>query len=177
MPAPSEAPASPSRPHSPPSTRFTPPTPTAAPAQPSPSPSTKRSREYGQKRARHADGPRGRIRIERCASNLFGRLVLPETLQAITQAPLQRRGGVGIESHEIPERLAAIPAWSGQRRSIRVGVPRHIFANRAIWMLRQLIERLGIVSRMLADQAQQIKILFRRLLHKFLQHFRLGIGA
>src|SRR5260370_26841592 len=30
---------------------------------------------------------------------------------------------------------------------------------------------------MLADQAQQIKILFRRLLHKFSQHFRLGIRA
>src|SRR2546421_6086803 len=64
MPALSEAPASPSRPRSPPSTHFTPPTPTAASAQPSPSPSTKRSREYGQKRSRHADGPRGRIRID-----------------------------------------------------------------------------------------------------------------
>src|SRR6266481_387261 len=112
MPAPSEAPASPSRPRSPPSTRFTPPTPTAVPAPPSPSPSTKRSKrsrpfpEYGQTPKTFAaeSASNGALR------NLFGRLVLPETLQAITQAPLQRRGGVGIESHEIPERLAAIPA-------------------------------------------------------------------
>src|ERR1700737_427302 len=50
------------------------------------------------------------IRSERCDSNLLGGLVFAETLQAIAQAPLQRRGRVGIESHQIPQRLAAIPA-------------------------------------------------------------------
>ena len=61
----------------------------------------------------------------------------PEMLEKLVkQAPLQRRGRIGIKSYEIPQRLAAIPAQPGQRRSVRVGMPCHIFANRAIRMFR-----------------------------------------
>src|ERR1700674_545289 len=139
MPAPFEAPALPSRPRSPPPTRFTPRTPSAAPAQPSPSPSTRCSELFANSQAHPADGLRSEIRIERRDSNLLGGLVLAETLQAIAQAPLQRRGRVGIECYEIPQRLAAILAQPGERRRIGVRMPCHIFANRTIRMFRQLV--------------------------------------
>src|SRR5437588_2070992 len=186
MPAPFEAPASPSRQRSPAPTRFTPRTPMAALAQPSPSPFTRQSKQtriFRNVRTEtgdmsHAvDGLRSGIRTERYDSNLLGSFVFAETLQAIAQAPLQRRGRVGIESYEIPQRLAAVPAQPGQCGSVRVGMPRHIFTNCPIRMFRKLVQRLGIGSRLLADQPQQIKILFRSLLDKFLQHFRLRIRA
>src|SRR6266403_3887709 len=41
---------------------------------------------------------------------LPGSLVFAQALQSIPQPPLERRGRIGIESHEIPEGLAAIPA-------------------------------------------------------------------
>src|SRR6267154_5383107 len=71
--------------------------------------------------------------------NLLGGLVLAETLQAIAQAPLQRRRRVGIECHEIPQRLAAILAQPSKRRRIGVRMPCHIFANRTIGMFCQLV--------------------------------------
>src|SRR5882762_3319300 len=101
-----------------------------------------------------------------CGSSgiLLGSLVFAETLQAIAQAPLERRGRIGIESHEIPERLAAVTAQPGERVRVRVGVPGDIFANRAVRMSRQLVQRLRIGARVFADQPQQVIIFFRRLL-------------
>src|ERR1700720_3308535 len=141
MPAPFEAPASLSRPRSPPHTRFTPRTPSAAPAQPSSSRSTRHSKRRALLASSQAD-PQTACEAKSASNaigNLLGGLVLAETLQAIAQAPLQRRGRVGIESHEIPQRLAAILAEPRKCRRIGVRMPCHIFANRAIRMFRQLI--------------------------------------
>jgi len=87
-------------------------------------------------------------------------------------------GGVGIES---PRDTRA--AWLRSRLS-QVNVEASALGCRAtfsriapVGMFRQLVQCLRIGSRVLADQAQQVKILFRRLLDKFFQHFRLCIRA
>src|SRR3989442_4953015 len=108
---------------------------------------------------------------------LLGGWSSAEPFEAVARPPLQRRWRIGIESYEIPERLAAVPAQPRQSVSVRVGMPRHIFANRSIRMFRQLVQCLRVGTWMLADQPEQIKILFRRLLHKSFQHFRFGVRA
>src|SRR6266699_805399 len=180
MPAPFEVPALPSRPRGPLPTRFTPRTPSAALAQPFPSPSTRHSKGralFANSQADPATACEAKSVSNDSIRNLLGGLVLAETFQTIAQAPLQRRRRVGIECHEIPQRLAAILAQPSKCRCIGVRMPRHVLTNRTIGMLRQLVQRLGIGSRVLADQPQQVKILFRRLLDKFLQHFRLCVRA
>src|SRR5258708_17827911 len=106
---------------------------------------------------------------------LLGGLVFAETLATVAQPPLERSWRVGIESYEIPERLAAVPAQPRQGVSVPVGMPCHIFANCAVRMFRQLVQRLPAGTWMLADQTKEIKILFRRFLHHIFKHFRLGV--
>src|SRR5260370_14516423 len=87
---------------------------------------------------------------------LLGSLVFAETLQAIAQAPLERRGRIGIKSHEIPERLAAVTAQPGERVRVRVGVPGDIFANRAVRVSRHLVQRLRIGAGGFANPPPQV---------------------
>src|ERR1700688_451704 len=67
--------------------------------------------------------------------NLFRRLAFAQAFQAIAEAALQWRGGVGIEGDEIPQGLAAIFAEPGQRGGVGVGVARDIFADGGVGML------------------------------------------
>src|SRR5579872_905373 len=108
---------------------------------------------------------------------LLRELILSEALQAVAQASLKDRRRVRVESHEIPQRLAAIAAQPRQSRRVGVRVARHVFANRAVGVLRQLVQSLGIRAGMLADQAEQIKVGLRSLLDQLFEHFRLRIGA
>src|SRR5207245_11601920 len=90
------------------------------------------------KRADELAGPAVRTRESRSEVNVLnllgghlpGGLAFAETLQAVAQPPLQRRWRIGIESYEIPERLAAVPAQPRQSVRVRVGMPRNILANR-----------------------------------------------
>jgi hypothetical protein len=43
----------------------------------------------------------------------FGRLAFAQSFQAIAEAALQRSGGVGIKSYQVPQGLAAIFAEPG----------------------------------------------------------------
>lgn len=112
-----------------------------------------------------------------CAYELPGELVFTEFLEAVAQAALQRRWRIGIEGDKIPQRLAAIPAEPRERSGVRIRMACHIFADRAIRMLGEFVQSLGVGARMLADEAQQVKVFLRRLLHQFFEHFRLGVGA
>src|SRR5580704_8335028 len=89
---------------------------------------------------------------------LFRELVLAQLLQAITQAALEHRRRIRVEGNEIPERLAAVPAEPGQGRCVRIRMTCHILTNCPVRMLRQLVQRLGVRSRMRANEPQQVEI-------------------
>src|SRR6266550_8674466 len=142
MPAPFEVPALPSLLRGPLPTRFTPRTPSAALANRfhhRPLGTAKAARFLPTRRLTPQTACKAKSAPNDSIRNLLGGLVLAETFQTIAQAPLQRRRRVGIECHEIPQRLAAILAQPSKRRCIGVRMPRHILTNRTIGMFRQLV--------------------------------------
>src|SRR5579863_1924222 len=108
---------------------------------------------------------------------LLRRGLLAELPHPLTQFLAQTGRRVGIERHQIPQRLRAVFAQRSQRHSVRVRMPRNILANGRIGMLRQPPQRLRRNSRMFADQPQQIIILARRVAIQLVQHLRLDLRA
>src|SRR5262249_20503935 len=100
-----------------------------------------------------------------------------EALQPVAQAALQRAWRVRIKCNQIPQWLAAILAEMRQRRRISVRMASHVLANRRVGMAAKALQSLCVGTRMLADEPEQIEILFGSLLGKFLQHLRLRVGA
>src|SRR5579863_10146268 len=96
---------------------------------------------------------------------LLRRGLLAELPHPLTQFLAQTGRRVGIERHQIPQRLRAVFAQRSQRHSVRVGMP------------RQPPQRLRRNSRMFADQPQQIIILARRVAIQLVQHLRLDLRA
>src|SRR5262249_9559914 len=108
---------------------------------------------------------------------LAGELGFAEALEAIAQAALQRRRRIGIESNEIPERLAAVFAQPCESGGVRVGGAGDGFSEGGVGMLGESVERLGVGTRMLTDEAEQVKVFLGSLFHELLKHFRLSVGA
>src|SRR6201988_5368446 len=100
-----------------------------------------------------------------------------EAAHALLQLFAQRSRSVGIECDEIPERLRAMAAQSRQRRCVAIRMPRDIFADRRVRMMREAAESLRRHFRMLADEPQQIEIFARGLLGKLVEQFGLHFGA
>src|SRR5215470_15159067 len=121
-----------------------------------------------------ADGKRpGR----RSPAELADGVALAEALQTVTQPTLQGGRRVGIEGHQIPQRLAAVLAQVGEGRSVGVGVPGHVFADRRIRVPPEPLQGPGVRTGMFADQAQQVEVPFGGLLGELFEHLRLGVGA
>src|SRR5258708_24356879 len=69
-------------------------------------------------------------------ATLLRGLVFAEAFQAVAQTALQRQRRVGIEGHQVPQRLAAVAAQPRERGRVRIRMARDVFANRAVRMLR-----------------------------------------
>src|SRR5260370_5776016 len=78
---------------------------------------------------------------------LLRRLVLAQSLQAVTKPSLQRSGGIGVERHQIPEGLAAISAQPTQWRGAGIRSPPRGFAYRPVRMRGKLIQRFCLLPR------------------------------
>src|SRR5215472_1588565 len=100
-----------------------------------------------------------------------------QALQPVAQTTLQWTWRIGVERHQIPQRLAAILAQIGERCGVGVRMAGYVLADRGIGVAAKALQSLGVRTRMLADQAQQIKILLWSLLREFLKHLRLRVGA
>src|SRR4249920_1279108 len=108
---------------------------------------------------------------------LSGKLVFAELFETVAKAALKRSGRVGIEGDEIPERLAAIFAKPSKGACIGIRMAGDIFANGAVRMLGEFVQRFCVGARMLADQAQEIEIFLGGLLDELFEHFGLRVGA
>src|SRR6516225_9260827 len=100
-----------------------------------------------------------------------------QALQPVAQTTLQWTWRSWVERHQIPQRLAAILAQIGERRGVGVRMAGYVLADGGIGVAAKPLQSLGVRTRMLADQAQEIKILLRSLLREFLKHLRLRVGA
>src|ERR1700735_406278 len=105
--------------------------------------------------------PAPRTEMPRCRLLRSG--FLAQTAHALLQLLPQRGGRIRIECDEVPQWLCAIPAETRQRSRVAVGMPRDVFADRRIRMMRKMCQRFRRNLGMFADQPQQIVIFFWRL--------------
>ena len=91
---------------------------------------------------------RGEVQVKLAAG-----LGIAQALEAVAETALERRGRVGIEGDEIPERLGFVFAEIAEGGGVGVGMTSDIFADGAVRMTREAAERLGIGARMFADEA------------------------
>src|SRR5579872_462643 len=127
---------------------------------------------------------RGRVAVEnlttvvwRSVSQLFRPAAFAELAQTLLQLTPQQRRRVGVECHEVPERLATIARQERQRTRVRIRMARDVFANGAIRVPGQAAERFRRDLGVLADQPQEVEIRPGRLFCKFFELIRTRLRA